>query len=219
MPVFADRVKVATATTGTGTLTLGAALGGFQSFASGGVSNGAAVTYVIEDGANVEIGTGPYATAGPTLTRTTVHRSIIAGTPGTTKLTLSGDAVVYVTARADDITDASLLASGTVPVARLPLAALPFKSGTVTGGTSIDLATGNSFNVSLTSDRTMSFANVPSEGIWHVTVTATGTWLLGWGTTTEMGGATALDPPDSGNARSYTFWTYDGTTIYGGASL
>jgi hypothetical protein len=111
MPVFADRVKVATATTGTGTLTLGAALMGFQDFAAGGVADGDAVTYVIEDGASVEICTGIYAATGPSLTRDTVHRSIVSGTPGTTRLTLSGNAVLFVTARGADLAQAAEVAA------------------------------------------------------------------------------------------------------------
>lgn len=103
MPVFADRVRVKTATTGTGSVSLGAAVDTFQTFDDGGIPNGATVSYVIEDGSSIEIGTGTYDSGAGTLTRTTVHRSIVSGVAGTSTLNLSGDAEVFVTARAADL--------------------------------------------------------------------------------------------------------------------
>jgi hypothetical protein len=87
-----------TATTGTGTLTLGSAVGGYQSFAAAGVADGNTVRYVIEDGNDWEVGTGVYTASGTTLSRT-VSESTAAGSA----INLTGNAVVYVSAIAGDI--------------------------------------------------------------------------------------------------------------------
>ena len=94
---FANRVLVSTATTGTGTVTLGAALLGYQTFANAGVSNGTTVRYLILDGNDWEVGTGTYTASGPTLTRS-VDESSDSDNP----LDLSGAAKVAVIASAED---------------------------------------------------------------------------------------------------------------------
>jgi hypothetical protein len=93
-----NRAKMTTATTGSGTVTLGSASNGFQTFAAAGVSNGDVVQYVIEEGANFEIGTGTYSSSGTSLTRSPTESS-----NSNNAITLAGQATVSITAVAADL--------------------------------------------------------------------------------------------------------------------
>lgn len=90
--------RMTTATTGTGTITLGSAVSGFLAFAGAGVQDGDTVRYGIEDGANSEVGTGVYTASGTTLTRTPIK-----STNSDAAISLSGTAKVYITATAEDL--------------------------------------------------------------------------------------------------------------------
>lgn len=98
MVKLVDRAKMTTATTGTGTITLGSASSGYQSFAAAGVANGNVVRYTIEDGANWEIGTGTYTSTGTTLSRSPTQSS-----SGGAAINLSGSATVFVTVASADL--------------------------------------------------------------------------------------------------------------------
>lgn len=64
-----DRVSFATATTGTGTITSGAATAGFRTMAAATIPDGTTVQYAIEDGTGWETGNGVVGASSTTLTR------------------------------------------------------------------------------------------------------------------------------------------------------
>lgn len=90
-----------TATSGTGTITLGSAVSGYLTFALAGIADGDIIDYAIKDGANSEIGTGTYTTSGTTLTRT-----VTKSTNSNTAISLSGTAEVFITPRAETLAPA-----------------------------------------------------------------------------------------------------------------
>lgn len=99
MPKVYNRVKMTTATTGTGTITLGSAVSGYQTFASAGAQDADLIHYTIEDGTAWEIGYGTYTSSGTTLSRTLVQSSTGS------LLNLSGSAQVFITAPSSAIAD------------------------------------------------------------------------------------------------------------------
>lgn len=98
MVTLVNRAKMSTATTGTGTITLGSAEDSYQTFAAAGVTDGDVVRYVIEDDTAWEIGTGTYTASGTTLTRTVLESS-----NSDAALNLSGSALVFVSAAAQEL--------------------------------------------------------------------------------------------------------------------
>ena len=112
MVKLVNRAKMTTATTGTGgTLTLGSAVDGYQTFADAGVVDADVVRYVIEDGSNWEIGTGTYTASGTTLSRTVTESS-----NADAAINLSGSAVVFATAAAADVMNTTnpVITAGTI---------------------------------------------------------------------------------------------------------
>ena len=102
MPYIADRVQETTTTTGTGPVTLGGAVAGFQSFASGFGSTTHLVGYCIVSGNLWEVGKGTFnGTTG--LTRDIIRSSSSGGA----LITLAGTSNVFCTASAELIDNAN----------------------------------------------------------------------------------------------------------------
>lgn len=77
--ILKDRVQETTTTTGTGTLTLGGAVTGYQSFSAIGNANTTYYAIYANGGSEWEVGIGTYTASGTTLSRTTVLSSSNSG--------------------------------------------------------------------------------------------------------------------------------------------
>jgi hypothetical protein len=78
--VVKDRVRETTTTTGTGTITLGGAATGFQSFSVIGDANTTFYTIQLSNTNEWEVGIGTYTLSGTTLSRDTILESSNGGT-------------------------------------------------------------------------------------------------------------------------------------------
>lgn len=101
MGYFLDAAQMTVASApGTGAITLGSAVSGFQTFAAAGASSGQIVSYAIQDAAGAfEYGRGTYSSTGPTLTRTTILGSSNSGSA----INATAAAIVTATALAEDL--------------------------------------------------------------------------------------------------------------------
>jgi hypothetical protein len=193
MVTLVNRAKVATSTTGTGTISLGSAESGYQTFADAGVTDGQVVRYVIEDGTDWEIGTGTYTASGATLSRTVAESS-----NADAALNLTGSAVVYVSATDADFREETV--------------------GAISSST-LDLSTGNVFSDAPSANVTYVFSNPPATGTAYgftLKVTPSGTYTVTWPASVDWAGGTAPTAPASGATNVYSFYTQDGGTIYYG---
>jgi hypothetical protein len=106
IPQLYNLVRVSTATTGTGTITLGAAVSGFLTFSGASIPDGTTVTYAITDAnGNHEVGHGVVGSSG-----TTLSRVLESSTTGSL-INLSGSAQVCVTPSSAGIPQAQGIAA------------------------------------------------------------------------------------------------------------
>src|SRR6056300_1467526 len=123
--VISDRVKETTATSGTGTYTLGGAVTGFETFTAN-LSDGDTTYYACTDNTDFEVGLGTFTTSGTTLARTTILASSNSGSAvnwaaGTRTIFCTLPAAKAVCLDASNVTNISnlKLASGTTVTAIL----------------------------------------------------------------------------------------------------
>ena len=133
--VVKDRVQETTTTAGTGTVTLGGAVLGFQTFAI--IGNGNTTYYAIADPAtgDWEVGLGTYTASGTTLSRTTVFESSNSGSlvnfaAGSKNVfcTYPAERAVYLDAAGSAVT---LLDIGTLGASTANITTANITSGTV----------------------------------------------------------------------------------------
>lgn len=163
---LANLARMSTATTGTGTITLGSAVSGFLTFATAGVNDGDVVAYGIADGSNSEVGTGTYTAAGTTLSRT-----VTKSTNSDSAINLSGSAEVFVIARWQDV----------YAYPRGYIAGLTLSNNVGTPNTKVDVAAGacrdstNFINIDLLASVTIDFTTTGANALDAGTIAAS-TW-------------------------------------------
>lgn len=91
-------VRMTTPTTGTGPVTLGSTVPGFNSFSAASIPNGALVSYALSDGGNSEVGRGVYNSANGTVSRQTIY----ASTNGGAAINLDGNGQISLSPIAQD---------------------------------------------------------------------------------------------------------------------
>ena len=197
MVKLVNRVKVGTSSTGTGTITLGSALAGYQTFAAAGVSDGDVVRYTIEDGSAWEIGTGTYTASGTTLSRTLLESSTGS------LLSLSGSATVFVTAAAEDliVADAAVF-TGSIQEAVYNLT-----------GTALDPANGTIQTKTLAANTTLTDSLSAGEAM-TLMIDDGSAYTVTWPTITWVNNAGAAPTLATSGYTVVALWKV-GATLYG----
>jgi len=101
MVKFVDRVKMNLTTTGTGTVTFGSVVSGFQSLSDASVVDADVVRYTIESGTNYESGTGTIGLTGSTYTMARSPSS--SSESDNSAINLGSGAVCFLTMLAEDV--------------------------------------------------------------------------------------------------------------------
>ena len=146
--ILADRVKETSTTTGNGVFTLAGAASGFQSFAVIGNTNTTFYCIAGQGTNEWEVGIGTYASAGTTLTRTTVLSNSSATEPSALSFA-AGTKDVFVTYPSEK--SVNLDASGNATALGTPVA---FTGTNITGTATSFTASNVTTNANLTGEAT-----------------------------------------------------------------
>ena len=180
--ILADRVKETSTTTGNGVFTLAGATTGFQSFAVIGNTNTTFYCIAGQGTSEWEVGIGTYASAGTTLTRTTVLSNSSATEPSALSFA-AGTKDVFVTYPSEK--SVNLDASGNATALGTPVA---FTGTNITGTATSFTASNVTTNANLTGEATSSGSNA---------VTLTNSAVIGKVITGYVSGAGAVAATDT----------------------
>lgn len=211
--VVKDRVRETTTTTGTGTISLGGAVSGYQAFSN--IGNGNTTYYAIVGGTQWEVGIGTYSSSGNTLARTT----LIASSTGSAIDFAAGSKDVFIGLPADksvQIDVAQVLTNKTITgLKETKIAIADFD---------IDISSGNFFTKTISAGTTFTVSNVSETGVavsFILELTNGGSQTINWadsfggGTRIKWAGGTAPTLTASGKD-ILGFYSHDGGTIWNG---
>ena len=207
--VVKDRVKETSTTTGTGTITLGGASAGYQSFSV--IGDGNTTYYAIVDVANEdwEVGVGTYTASGTTLSRDTVLESTNSGSAVDFAAGSKEVIVTYPAEKAVDLDLAQTLNNKTIADPTIT-GAISEEVYAITG-TDLDPANGTIQTVTLSANTT--FTESLSDGESMTLMIDDGTdYTITWPTMQWAGGEA---PTLATSGYSVVVLWKVGSTLYG----
>lgn len=219
--VVKDRVLETTSSTGTGTITLGGAVAGYQSFSV--IGNGNTTYYTISGGSEWEVGIGTYTSSGTTLSRDTVLESSNGGSLVNFSAGTKNVFVTYPAEKSVDLDTAQTLTNKIISGASNTLSNIGNSSLTnsaiTINGTSTSL--GGSINVGTVTSVTgtapvvSSGGNTPAISMAQANSTTNG-YLSStdWNTFNNKGSGTVTSV-SAGNGMSFTTITGSGSVTMG----
>jgi hypothetical protein len=215
MAKITNRAKMtiaSVASSGTGAITLGSAVTGYQTFAASGVVDADVVSYVIEDGTSWEIGSGTYTASGTTLART----SILASSNSGSAITATTNGTVFIAFLASDLLLNSNVNAFT--------AQQNFTEATLTDGASIawNMNTQQVAKVTLGGNRALANpTNLVAGGTYVLRVIqdATGSRTLSYGTAYKWASGVAPTLSTAASAVDILSFYSDGANLYGVAQV